>query len=163
MPCNYKFILVGDGPQKERLLKKAQELQVRDKVIFAGHTDEPEKYFSAINVLFFTSYANEGIPQSLLQARNVRLPMVVCRSKSVFEALENYEKVSFVDNGDKEAVKIAIERMAFNLKMNQRECYTDKWVRENYDIKNMLETLVGIYKKCGVRVPDISSGPVVRD
>ena len=34
---NYKLVLVGEGNQKEYLQKLAQELQIEDKVIFAGY------------------------------------------------------------------------------------------------------------------------------
>ncbi len=74
MPPRFKFILVGDGPQRQRLQDKAKGMGLEGRVLLPGHQEEIEKYFSGLDLYFFTSYANEGVPQSLLQAQSVGLP-----------------------------------------------------------------------------------------
>lgn len=41
---NYKLIIVGEGEEKQRLLKLADDISILSKVVFAGYYDEAELY-----------------------------------------------------------------------------------------------------------------------
>jgi len=118
MPPRFKFILVGEGPQRQRLQEKAKGMGLEGRVIFPGHQEEIEKYFSALDLYFFTSYANEGVPQSLLQARSVGLPMVVCRIPSVLETLQGAEDVTPVEYGEVASACAALEKAVQLIKIS---------------------------------------------
>jgi len=154
MPPQFKFILVGDGPQRLRLLDKAKGMGLEDRLIFPGHQEEIEKYFSALDLYFFTSYANEGVPQSLLQAQSVGLPMVVCRTPSVLETLEDSEEVIPVEYGD---VSSACAALRTAIRMTRVP--DDRRIEKNERIKSMhsLEAMLGkireLYGEWGIGEP----------
>ncbi|MGC4041448.1 MAG: glycosyltransferase family 4 protein [Flavobacterium sp.] len=63
----WKLILVGDGPNKEKLMNQCQNLSVSDKVIFTGNVDNVDHYLQQSKIFAFTSQT-EGFPNALLEA-----------------------------------------------------------------------------------------------
>jgi glycosyltransferase involved in cell wall biosynthesis len=154
MPPPFKFILVGDGPQRVRLQDKAKGMGLEGRLIFPGHQEEIEKYFSALDLYFFTSYANEGVPQSLLQARSVGLPLVVCRTPSVLETLRGVEDVIPVDHGDIASACASLKTAIRMIRVpeNRRQERHER-VRATHSLEGMLEKLRELYGQWGIGVP----------
>lgn len=148
----FRFMLVGDGPQRERLERKASDLGLKGRIIFAGHREDIEKYFSALDLFFFTSYANEGVPQSLLQARSVAIPIVACSTPSVVETLKGYRRVIFLEYGDTDKATEALLSAAKDLSVPEQErMEQNRWIRDNHDLETMITTLIDLYAKWGLR------------
>ena len=157
MPPQFKFILVGDGPQRLRLQDKAKGMGLEDRLVFPGHQEAIEKYFSALDLYFFTSYANEGVPQSLLQARSVGLPMVVCRTPSVLEILQGVEDVVPVEYGDAPSACGALEKALQIARVPEdRRKYKNDWINSEHSLESMLERIRELYGQSGIGVPVMS-------
>ena len=157
MPPQFKFILVGDGPQRLRLQDKAKGMGLEDRLVFPGHQEAIEKYFSALDLYFFTSYANEGVPQSLLQARSVGLPMVVCRTPSVLEILQGVEDVVPVEYGDAPSACGALEKALQIARVPEdRRKYKNDWINSEHSLESMLEKIRELYGQSGIGVPVMS-------
>ena len=156
MPQRFKFILVGDGPRRQRLQDKARGMGLEGRLIFPGHQEEIEKYFSALDLYFFTSYANEGVPQSLLQAQSVGLPMVVCRTPSVLETLQGEEGVAEVEYGN---VASACAALTTAVRMIRVPDDTRKEKNERVKAKHSIESMVGkireLYGQWGIGAPGV--------
>jgi len=65
---NIKLLVLGDGPQKNVLKKVALDLKIQDKIIFAGHIENPEDFYPIMDVVALSSYDNEATSQTLPQA-----------------------------------------------------------------------------------------------
>jgi len=154
MPPQFKFILAGDGPQRLRLQDRAKGMGLEGRMVFPGHQEEIEKYFSALDLYFFTSYANEGVPQSLLQAQSVGLPMVVCRTPSVLETLKDAEDVIPVDYGEVPSACAALERAVPMTRVpeNRRKQKNER-IHSAHSLEAMLEKIRELYGQWGVGVP----------
>jgi len=61
------LVILGDGPEKKKLIKLTEELKVADKTHFLGYDTNPFKYMSKCDVFVLTS-GWEGMPNVLLQA-----------------------------------------------------------------------------------------------
>jgi glycosyltransferase involved in cell wall biosynthesis len=154
MPPQFKFILVGDGPQRQRLQEKAKGMGLEGRVIFPGHQEEIEKYFSALDLYFFTSYANEGVPQSLLQAQSVGLPMVACRTPSVLETLKDAEDAISADYGDVASACAALEKAVQMIKISdERRKEKNVRVRSMHSLEAMLAKIRDLYRQWGIGAP----------
>jgi glycosyltransferase involved in cell wall biosynthesis len=154
MPPRFKFILVGDGPQRLRLQDKAQGMGLGGRLIFAGHQEGIEKYFSALDLYFFTSYANEGVPQSLLQAQSVGLPMIVCRTPSALETLQGAEDVIPVEYGDVPSACAGLEKALVKMPVpDDRRKEKNEWVKSRHSLEPMLGTIRELYGQWGIRPP----------
>ena len=67
------LVLVGDGPERERLAEKAISLGIERFVHFHGVTDEPADLLKAADLFVLPSRA-EGMSNSLLEAMATALP-----------------------------------------------------------------------------------------
>lgn len=84
------LLIVGDGPQAESLKQLSASLGLTRQVRFAGHQSDVRPYLEAANTFVFPSYANEGIPQAILQAIAYRLPIITTTAGSIEEAVQGY-------------------------------------------------------------------------
>ena len=154
MPRRFKFILVGDGPQRLKLQDKAKGMGLESRLIFPGHQEDIEKYFSALDLYFFTSYANEGVPQSLLQAQSVGVPMVVCRTPSVLETLQGAQDVIPVEYGDLPSACEALEKASQLVRVSDdRRKEKNERVKTNHSIDSMVGKIRELYGQWGIGTP----------
>ncbi len=73
-----RVVIVGDGPERDRLLARAAELGVADRLVLAGAVVAPETlaiYFAAADV-FAAPARNEGMGRALVEAMALGLPVV---------------------------------------------------------------------------------------
>jgi glycosyltransferase involved in cell wall biosynthesis len=70
------LILAGAGPEETALKLLCRELGLDSAVCFAGHVDQPYKFF-ANTTLFVLPSRHEGMPNALLEAAAAGLPLAV--------------------------------------------------------------------------------------
>jgi glycosyltransferase involved in cell wall biosynthesis len=73
---DFNLLLIGDGPSKNDLVQKLNLTNYHDKYFFIEWTDEPEKYYSQIDVFVMTSLF-EGLPLTLIEIAGNGIPCVV--------------------------------------------------------------------------------------
>ena len=73
---NTYLLIVGDGPERNKLETLCQILKVQDKVIFTGFKVNPQRYFNIIDI-FLLSSLSEGTSMTLLEAMAFKKPAVV--------------------------------------------------------------------------------------
>ena len=76
---NTGFIIVGEGPEKEMLMKTAEDLDVIENVRFAGRLsdDDMQRYVASSDVYVSTSLSDGGIAASTAEAMASGVPVVV--------------------------------------------------------------------------------------
>jgi glycosyltransferase involved in cell wall biosynthesis len=72
---NARFLLVGDGPQREALVGQARSLGLADAFIFAGARTDPELFYHLMDV-FVLSSVWEGLPTVILESMASGVPVV---------------------------------------------------------------------------------------
>jgi len=83
-----KFAIVGDGPEKAKLVDLAKVLGLTEDVFFCGYIKDISKVYSAIDIFLLTS-VSEGIPISLLEAAYFRTPFVATRVGGISEMFDD--------------------------------------------------------------------------
>ena len=84
---DWRLLIVGDGPMRDVLEKKIDELKLNDRVLMLGHREDPQRWLQALDVFCLPSYANEGVPQALLQAMMTGLPVIATPVGSITDAV----------------------------------------------------------------------------
>lgn len=76
---DFRFLLVGDGPDEGRLRSMVRDLQLDDMVGFVGRVapDIVRHYYAAADVSLLTTARVEGLPMAVLEALTCGLPCVV--------------------------------------------------------------------------------------
>jgi glycosyltransferase involved in cell wall biosynthesis len=104
-----RLVVVGDGPQREPLEALARELGLGDRVRFVGNQADVAPWLQALDLFCLPSYANEGVPQALMQAMACGLPVVSTPVGSIGEIVEDGRTGRLVAPADAAALREAIE------------------------------------------------------
>lgn len=83
---NVHVLVVGDGPQRDRLSKLAEKLGVADRLHLAGFRTDIPQCLAAMDVFVLPSLF-EGLPISILEAMASGLPVVATSVDGVPEAV----------------------------------------------------------------------------
>ncbi len=94
---NIRYLILGDGPQKAQLQKRASELELDRNVIFAGTTAELSPYYNAADIFVMLPDSEAG-SLACLEAMASGLPVVVSSSGGFAEVVD--ERVGWMVNKD---------------------------------------------------------------
>src|SRR6185312_11855034 len=103
-----RLAIVGDGPQREALEALVRERGLADRVRFAGNQADVAPWLRAFDVFCLPSYANEGVPQALMQAMACALPVVTTPVGSIEEIVADGETGVLVPPQDVERLRAAL-------------------------------------------------------
>lgn len=143
---NLKFFIAGDGPIVKDIKEAIQKEGLEKTFFLLGHTNEPAKYLSSLDI-FINSSESEGVPQAVIQALMMKLPIVatdVGSTKDLFFE-DNFilaKPLSPEDLADKIEILIKDESL--------RKSYTDKsrdYAVENFSKKAMGNKVYDVYRK----------------
>lgn len=107
---HWRLLIVGDGPMRDNIKRKIADLGIADRVVLAGQQRQPELWLRAMDIFCLPSYANEGVPQALLQAMLTGLPIVTTAVGSIGEAIDNGTTGLIVASRSSTALVDAISR-----------------------------------------------------
>jgi glycosyltransferase involved in cell wall biosynthesis len=115
-----RLVVVGDGPQREALEALARELGIAGRVRFAGNQDDVAPWLRALDLFCLPSYANEGVPQALMQAMACGVPVISTPVGSIAEIVQDGETGRLVPPQDAAALRAAIESLLANPLLRRR-------------------------------------------
>ena len=93
-------VMVGDGPMLPNIEKHIAALGIGGQVTLAGRQSDVAQYLRALDVFVLPSYANEGVPQALLQAIASGLPVITCPVGGIPEVARGLDTVTLVPPKD---------------------------------------------------------------
>lgn len=112
-----KLIIVGGGKEKENLEKRVQNLNLSNRVFFAGKVPQLAPYYASSNVSALVSYIIEeegdfeGLGLVLLEAQSHGLPVIGSRSGGIPEAFGENQTGLLVPERDAVAIAAAILKL----------------------------------------------------
>jgi glycosyltransferase involved in cell wall biosynthesis len=89
-------VIVGDGPQQDNIERQIATLDIARQVTLAGRQADVAAYLRAFDAFVLPSYANEGVPQALLQAMAACLPIISCPVGGIPECTQGFDTVTLV-------------------------------------------------------------------
>jgi len=102
------LVIVGDGPQQEPLAQQVAAAGLQDRVMLAGRRDDVPDWLRAFDLFALPSYANEGVPQALVQAMLCGLPCVTTSAGAIPEVAIDARTAVIVPQQDVGALAQAI-------------------------------------------------------
>jgi glycosyltransferase involved in cell wall biosynthesis len=72
----FRFLIIGDGSQRESLVLLAEALGISDKVIFTGFTEDVEMYYNCLDINVNCSVGTETSSLALSEGMSIGLPSV---------------------------------------------------------------------------------------
>ncbi|MEK7773279.1 MAG: glycosyltransferase [Deltaproteobacteria bacterium] len=103
-------VIVGDGPEKDRLKKEAGRLGVEDRVVFTGFSADAVSYINAMDVFVMPSRA-EGLPRVILEAMLMGKPVIAFDIAGANELVLNGVTGFILKDGGGGAIADAVEKI----------------------------------------------------
>lgn len=106
-----RLVVVGDGEEAPRLRQTALDLQVSDRVVFTGWSQDLEEVYCGSDIVALTS-DNEGTPVCIIEALASGCAVVATGVGGVADVLEDGKLGLMVRAGDEVELAQALSRLA---------------------------------------------------
>ena len=106
-----RLLLVGDGPDRDRLERYAHELGVVRRCLFLGYQEDVARWYDAMDALILPS-VNEGTPVSVIESLAAERPAVATRVGGTPDVIREGVDGFLVEPGDGEALADRLEELA---------------------------------------------------
>jgi glycosyltransferase involved in cell wall biosynthesis len=141
-----KLLIIGEGEDREKLENYTKELNLEDKVIFAGYREDVGELMAIMNIFVLTSL-REGLPRVLVQAAAVGIPLIAFNVDGVSEIIKDNQNGFLIRPRDVEQLASRIIKYIDNQELvllhsqRGREFIKDKW-----SIEDMVDKIDKIYQ-----------------
>jgi glycosyltransferase involved in cell wall biosynthesis len=136
------LIIIGDGPQMENCKKLAKASYYPENIKLVGDIRNIVPYLQAIDCFVLPSYANEGVPQALLQAMSIGLPIISCPVGGIPETLSKYKKAVLVKPKSPDLLSKAMSKIMKTSNTNQM-----KNIHRPFTLDIMYKSSLEVYNK----------------
>ena len=141
-----KLLLLGDGPLREDLAQRVQQLGLQGRVVFTGVVKDPSEHYRAMDV-FALSSDTEQMPLALLEAMACGLPAVSTSVGDVADMVSPANRSRVTPLGREEEYAGALRglvdspELRLNLgRENRQRCV------EEYDLGTSVEAYFRLYR-----------------
>ena len=147
-PDSARLLMVGDGPGRDNLREQVARLGLEERVLMPGNQAEVTPWLQAMDVFVLPSYANEGVPQALMQAMAVGVPVISTPVGSIEELVQHEATGLMVPPQDADALRAAIERLLNEPALGQRLAQAARArVHSRYSRERMLDSMEAIFRR----------------
>jgi glycosyltransferase involved in cell wall biosynthesis len=117
--CPARLLIIGEGIERARLAAQVESLGIADRVVFAGHFEQPELVIGLIDV-FAISSDSEQMSNSLLQAMASGRPIVATDVGDVADMVAPANRPFVVPKADEAAFYRALLTLAQQPELRDR-------------------------------------------
>jgi glycosyltransferase involved in cell wall biosynthesis len=117
-PPTVRLLIVGEGPERERLLATAARCGVADRLLLPGFLADPHRYVGHFDMLALSSYSEQQ-PISVIEAMAAGLPVIAPPVGDVAQMVTP-ENASFIVSRSAAALADAIARLAADAPLRRR-------------------------------------------
>lgn len=143
----FRFVLIGDGPERKNLETLAKELGIRKRVTFTGSLSfsETPAYMKAANLFGFASVTEtQGL--ATLEAMAAGLPVVAVDASGTRDLLKDGQQGYLVENSP-EALAEGIKKLLANPDRMQKFSEAAGKKAQTYGIEVLTQKLLGVYEQ----------------
>lgn len=145
---NTYFFIIGDGKGRivSDLQKQVKEMGIGQSVIFTGHRTDLRNFNLSFD-LFLTTSLSEGLPNTLLEAMAMGVPVVATRVGGVPELVTDRDTGILCNAGDVDGItKVVLELLSNSGIRREFSINGQKRIAENFSFKKRLTAIEAIYK-----------------
>ncbi len=155
LPEQVRLVLVGDGPERERLGAYADTIGVSERIIWLGTCSDADvcALYSVAQLFVFPSHLRaEAYGLAMLEALAAGVPAVSCEIGTATSVINQHQHTGLVvPPGDAHALAGAIVRLLNDDALRMRYAHNAKaWVHRHYTVAPMLDAMLAVYGELGV-------------
>jgi len=144
-----KFLLVGDGILRERLIRQAEDLKIRGNIIFTGLVERKEipKIISVMDVIVHTSL-REGLPRVLPEALAMAKPVIAFEIDGIGEIIKDGINGYLIPPKDSKKLANSIIYLLQDREKAKKMGEAGRlMVAPDFNLEMMLERISEVYKE----------------
>jgi len=143
------FLIVGDGPRQLHLKQKAKSLGLdTSKLLFVGQQQDVAPWFQSMDIAILPSYANEGVPQSLMQAMACGIPVISTPVGSIEELVIDGVTGILIPKNSPKHISLSIDSLINDNKTKKRLIKAGtEHIKKHYTLDKMIERMERIMHK----------------
>jgi glycosyltransferase involved in cell wall biosynthesis len=142
---NVKCLIIGDGPDKQRLIKFSKDLKVEDKVIFISKVENIMNYLQIIDIFVLPSNNSESFGNSAVESMAVGIPTIVFSDGGGLVEHILDKKTGYIVNNNNELFSIAMELINNSHLRNEIGLNGKNYIREKYSLEKMINNYNKVY------------------
>jgi glycosyltransferase involved in cell wall biosynthesis len=148
---NIRLIIIGDGPDKNKLEQEAASLSSGHRIDFLGYRDDRLRLLKEMHLFVMTS-SLEGIPRCMMEAMAMELPVAAYRIPGVDKLVIQGKTGLMVDFGDIVGLKKCWEKLLFDKEYAKQIARNGReYILKNYSAKRMAEEYTSLYSELNVK------------
>jgi len=139
-------MIVGDGPEKERLADLIRQYELEQAVSLAGFQPDPIPFYQAFDVLCITS-TSEGLPNALLEAMACEVPVISTLVGGIAGLIQDGVTGLAIHPGDDAALADALTRI-WDSDLRRALAQAGRAIIcERYSFERRMQRVVSIYRE----------------
>jgi glycosyltransferase involved in cell wall biosynthesis len=107
---NVRLVIVGEGPESERVMAEARARGVADRVVLPGFLPDPARYIGRFHI-FALSSDSEQFPISLVEAMAAGIPVVATAVGDIVSMVSADNRPLIVEPADEAAFASALDSL----------------------------------------------------
>lgn len=152
---NVEFLIAGDGAEKEKLERLAQETGFSDKIRFLGYESDIYAFWNIIDINCLTSLC-ESFPYSMLEGAALGKPMVASRVGGIPSLIVDeetgylFESGNYMEMAEKLSALIENPQLMYDMGINIKERATSLFSNERFAQTHIeiYESIIKDYNSC---------------
>lgn len=145
------WIVLGDGPQRDRLLARRKALELDDVVAFPGHVEHPEAVMARARAMVQPS-RSEGFGSTVLDALALGIPVVASQTGGLPESLAGGGGL-LVPAGDPGALAGAVTRILDDPALHERLSGDGRAAAEGFSVPRLVSRTLDVYRSLAMTTP----------
>ena len=142
------FVIVGEGPEEQPIRKRIEERGLTRRVRMLGFRDDLLNVFRSLDVFAIPSVEGDTIPQVLMQALAMGIPVVSTTVGSIPDVVLEGETGFVVPPRDAHALADRIVRLLDDKDLRSRLGVNGRsLVERSYSIEKMLDRMEAVYRE----------------
>ncbi len=142
-----QFLIIGDGLQREPMEAQVKQLGIGDNVIFAGHVDDMQSAYDAMDIETICSH-REGLPNALLEAMLNEVPVVSVAVGGVPDVVEDKQGGWIINNRDPKKFARKLNKLIENPELRQELGAKGRHqIKQNFTFQRRLELVTQHYRE----------------
>lgn len=148
------LLLVGDGPDEEKLKQVVADKGLERNVSFVPFTSEPEVIFELLDLLVLASTHKEGLPNVLLESMAMEVPVVSTRLAGTPEVVHDGETGLLVEPGDVGQLADALVRLGSDPELRQTMATAGRTLMtERFDKRRQFQEFLQFFQRIAKTAP----------
>lgn len=143
---NVKFVIIGEGPEETTIRHQIKAMGLTKEVLMLGYRKDLLSALRSLDVFVMPSIEGDTIPQALIEAMAVGLPVIATTTGSIPDVIQEGVTGLLVPPRDSRSISLGIKRLLADDKLAQ-SCGNNahSLVTQGYSLDAMLARLQSVY------------------